>query len=129
MAARSADLQPNAVLAGKLREYADLLRQQGAEGFRVAAYERAAGVIEGLERPLDALFAEQGRDGLTALPGIGRSIAAGLAEMLTTGRWAQLERLRGALEPEKLFLTIPGLGPELARRIFDALHVNSLEAL
>ncbi len=52
MAPQPADLQPNAVLAGNLREYADLLRQQGAEGFRVAAYERAAGVIEGLDRPL-----------------------------------------------------------------------------
>jgi hypothetical protein len=129
MAYRAADLQPNAVLAGNLREYADLLRQQGADGFRVAAYERAAGVIDGLDRPLDAVFAQKGRDGLTALPGVGRSIAAALAEMLTTGRWAQLERLRGALEPEKLFLTIPGLGEELARRIFETLHVETLEAL
>ena len=129
MTPRPADLQPNAVLAGNLREYADLLRQQGAEGFRVAAYERAAGVIDGLDQPLDGVFAQKGRDGLTALPGIGRSIAAALAEMLTTGRWAQLERLRGALEPEKLFLTIPGLGAELSRRIFETLHVETLEAL
>jgi hypothetical protein len=129
MAPPPADPGPNAVVAGSLREYADLLRQQGAEGFRVAAYERAAGVIDGLDRPLDAVFAAEGRDGLTALPGVGRSIAAALAEMLTTGRWAQLERLRGALEPEKLFLTIPGVGPELAQRIFDALHVENLEAL
>ena len=129
MASQPADLQPNAILAGNLREYADLMRQQGAEGFRVAAYERAAGVIGGLDRPLDGIFAAEGREGLTALPGVGRSIAAALAEMLTTGRWAQLERLRGALEPEKLFLTIPGVGPELARRIFDELHVETLEAL
>ncbi|MGD0639374.1 MAG: helix-hairpin-helix domain-containing protein [Roseiarcus sp.] len=129
MAPPPAGLQPNAVLAGNLREYADLLRQQGAEGFRVVAYERAAGVVDGLDRPLDAVFAAEGRDGLTALPGVGRSIAAALAEMLTTGRWAQLERLRGALEPEKLFLTIPGLGDELAKRIFETLHVETLEAL
>ncbi|MGO4871121.1 MAG: helix-hairpin-helix domain-containing protein [Roseiarcus sp.] len=129
MAPPPAGLQPNAVLAGNLREYADLLRQQGAEGFRVAAYERAAGVVDALDRPLDAVFAAEGRDGLTALPGVGRSIAAALAEMLATGRWAQLERLRGALEPEKLFLTIPGLGEELAKRIFETLHVETLEAL
>ncbi len=129
MAPPPADFQPNAALAANLREYADLLRQQGADGFRVAAYERAAGVVEGLDRPLDSLFAESGRGGLTALPGVGRAIAAALAELLTTGRWAQLERLRGALEPEQLFLTIPGVGPELARRIFDELHVENLEAL
>lgn len=123
------DLQANSVLAGNLREYADLLRQQGAETFRVAAYDRAAGLIEALDRPVERIFADEGRDGLTALPGVGRSIAAALAEMLTTGRWAQLERLRGALEPEALFCTIPGVGKGLARRIFDALHVETLEAL
>ncbi len=129
MEPQPADLQQNAVLAGNRREYADLLRQQGAEGFRVTAYERAAGVIGGLDRPVDGIFAAEGRDGLSAIAGVGRAIAAALAEMLTTGRWAQLERLRGALEPESLFLTIPGVGPELARRIFDALHVETLEAL
>lgn len=49
--------------------------------------------------------------------------------MLTTGRWTQLERLRGTLEPEKQFLTIPGVDPELARRLADDLHVDTLEAL
>jgi len=34
--------------------------------------------------------------------------------MATTGHWSQLERIRGALEPEKLFQTIPGIGKELA---------------
>jgi putative hydrolase len=50
-------------------------------------------------------------------------------EMVTTGRWSQLERLQGALQPEQLFQTLPGIGPELARRIHDALHIDTLEAL
>lgn len=129
MAPHAADLPANAIVAGNLREYAGLLRQQGAETFRVAAYERAAAVIEGLDRSVDRIFAEGGREGLTALPGVGRSIASALAEMITTGQWAQLERLRGALEPETLFRTIPGVGEALARRIFDALHVETLEGL
>jgi putative hydrolase len=37
--------------------------------------------------------------------------------------------MRGALDPEKLFQTIPGVGPELARRLHDNLHVDTLEGL
>jgi hypothetical protein len=64
-----------------------------------------------------------------ALPSIGRSIAAAIAEMSRSGRWTQLERLRGTLDPEALFRTLPGIGPELAKRLHDELHADSLEAL
>jgi DNA polymerase/3'-5' exonuclease PolX len=64
-----------------------------------------------------------------ALPGIGRGIAMAIMEMLSTGRWSQLERLRGALQPEQLFQTLPGIGPELAARIHGELHIDTLEAL
>ena len=49
--------------------------------------------------------------------------------MLRTGRWSQLDRLRGTLEPDRLFQGIPGVGEALATRIHDALHVDTLEAL
>jgi Helix-hairpin-helix domain len=49
--------------------------------------------------------------------------------MVRTGRWAQLERLRGAVAPEQLFQSFPGLGPELARRIHEHLDVDTMEAL
>ena len=47
----------------------------------------------------------------------------------STGRWAQLERLRGEADPESLFRTVPGIGPALARTIHDSLHLDSLEGL
>jgi len=119
----------NAVLAGKLREYADLLSHQNADGFSVAAYRRAADVVAGLAEGIHAILERRGRAGLIALPGIGRSTASDLAEMISTGRWSKLERLRGALEPEKLFQTIPGIGPALAARLTDELHVETLEGL
>lgn len=121
--------EANAALAARLRDYADLLEAQGEGGFRVAAYLRAADTVAGLDRPAAAILAAQGRAGLMALPGIGASIAAALAEMLATGRWSQLERLRGTLDPEALFRTIPGIGPGLAARLHDALDAETLEAL
>src|SRR5271157_6374078 len=49
--------------------------------------------------------------------------------MAATGHWSQLERIRGALEPENLFQTIPGIGEELATRLHEQLHIETLEAL
>lgn len=116
---RPADPQ-NAVLAANLRELADLLTAQGADGFRVAAYRRAADVVQALDRPVSDILTAEGRQGLVALPGIGRGIASALAEMTVRGHWSQLERLRGILQPEDLFRTVPGIIPgiEVARDQF-----------
>jgi DNA polymerase (family X) len=119
----------NAQVAEWLRQAAELLWTQRANPFRVAAYRRAADSVEQYNGRLRTLLALKGRDGLDALPGIGAGIAAAIAEMIETGRWAQLDRLRGNLDPTTLFQTVPGIGPELAQRIHDALGVETLEAL
>ena len=71
----------------------------------------------------------RGRPGLVALPRIGRGIAAAIVEMLRTGRWSQLDRLRGTLDPVRVFQTVSGIGPALAQRVHDTLGVDTLEAL
>ena len=119
----------NADLAAKLRQMADLLAAQQADGFRVAAYRRAAATLDTLATPAHELLVAEGAAGLVALPAIGRGIASAIAEMLDTGQWAALDRLTGQLEPDQLFQTIPGIGPDLARRIYDELHIDTLEAL
>lgn len=125
----SAAFEENFVLAANLREYADLLEEQQADGFRVAAWRRAADTLAGLDRPAREILSVAGAKGLEAAPGIGRSIATAIAEMLQSGRWSQLERLRGELDPERLFRTIPGIGAALASRIHDGLEIETLEAL
>jgi hypothetical protein len=119
----------NQQIADKLREAATLLAQQGANPFRVQAYRRAADTLVRLPIEVRELFEQKGLEGLLALPAIGHSIAGAIAEILRTGRWGQLERLRGTLDPERLFQTIPGIGPQLARRLHETLHVDTLEGL
>lgn len=119
----------NGLLAARLREMAELLAQQGAEGFRETAYRRAADVVDTLDRPVADILAREGREGLIALPAIGPGIAGALAEMVASGRWTQLERLRGDAEPEALFRTIPGIGKDLAARLADTLDIDTLEGL
>ena len=118
----------NQLVAEKLRQAADLLEQQDANPFRINAYRRGADTVALLDEPVSTILESKGIDGLVAIPTIGRGIATAIDEINRTGSWAQLERLRGTLEPEKLFQTVPGIGPELAHRIHEALHIDTLEA-
>jgi hypothetical protein len=119
----------NRDVSRRLRQVAELLLAQGATEFRVAAYRRAAESVERLGESVADVFERGGVDALRGIPGVGGTIASGIEQMLTTGRLAQLDRLRGAIEPERLFQLLPGVGPTLARRIHDALHVETLEEL
>jgi hypothetical protein len=119
----------NKFIGDRLREVGTLLEQQGANRFRVNAYRKAADTVEGLEHDVSTIFRTDGFRGLTALPNIGPAIGGAIVEMIRTGQWTQLERLRGALDPEALFSRVPGIGPRLAARILDELHVDTLEAL
>ncbi len=123
------NLKANSVIEANLREMADLLEQQQADGFRVKAYRNAADTISTMDCPLSSILNKDGLQGLIGLSAIGKSIASAIAEMLHTSHWAQLERLRGATAPEKLFCTVPGIGPALAGEIHDELHIDTLEAL
>ena len=123
------DLSINQRVADKLREVADLLEQQGANPFRVRAYRNAADTVVQLQRDLRELVQTEGLRGLKALPTIGQGIAAAIYELVTTGQWSQLERLRGTLDPLRLFHSIPGISTTLAQRIHDTLNVDTLEAL
>lgn len=119
----------NAKVAARLDEAADLLALQGANPFRVHAFRRAAATVARLPRDIREVAEAEGPAGLEDIPDIGRGIAAAIIEMVATGRWSRLERLRGELDVGRLFQSVPGIGPALAERIHDALHVDSLEAL
>ncbi|MEJ2645992.1 MAG: helix-hairpin-helix domain-containing protein [Gammaproteobacteria bacterium] len=119
----------NRRVADQLREIGDALQVQGANEFRVSAYRRAAATVEQLPGDLDALIQEQGMEGLEGLPGIGAGIARAIYEIVATGRSSRLDRLHGALDPERLFQAVPGVGPALAERLHHALQVDTLEGL
>lgn len=119
----------NRQISDRLEEAARLLEQQQASPFRVNAYRRAAGTLAGLQRDVGEILENEGTDGLIALPGVGHGIANAITEMVARGRWSLLDRLRGEVDPVRLFQSVPGLGPELAKRIHEELDVDTLEAL
>jgi DNA polymerase (family X) len=117
----------NDEVAKRLEEAARGLEEQDANVYRVRAYRTAANTVRGLDRPMSELLKEGGRDALDKLPGIGDRLASTLEQLVLTGRISHLEGL--GEKPEDLFATVPGVGPGLARRIHDALAVETLEDL
>ncbi len=128
-AAKVVDLSRNNQIAAKLQQAAELLAVTGASPFRIAAYRKAAETIQRLNQDVSQIEAAGGTQALDALPDVGSSIAAAIAELLHTGRWKFLERLRDNTPPGALFRTIPGIGPKLARRIHEVANADTLEAL
>ena len=131
--ARAAELaaagRPNAAIASKLRQAADILAAQSADPFRVRAYRNAAQSLLAFPDDVRIVAERGGRKAIEAIPGVGTSIAASIIEIVTTGRWRFLDHLKGSASPETLFRAVPGLGPELSRRLSEDLGIDTLEAL
>jgi DNA polymerase (family X) len=118
---------PNATIAALFDELADLYELDGAVVHRVLAYRNAAKAVREAPRSV----AQMTRAGtVTEVPGIGRTLEEKLTTLLDTGQIPSLERLRAQFPPGLVDMTrLPGVGPKRARRLFDELGVDSLEAL
>lgn len=119
----------NTEIADVLERVADLLDAQGANRFRVRAYRTASDTIRRHEVPLSRILREGGVEAVDALPTLGPTMAAHVAELVHRGSLSLLEHLEGDVSPERLLATVPGLGPELAARVHEELSVDSLEQL
>jgi DNA polymerase (family 10) len=124
------DTQPaNSEIAGILEEIADLLETQDANPFRVRAYRQGARSVQESQKSIADLVRHGGRQALTRLSGIGSGLAGTIEEYVQTGRSSQLDRLRGEVSPADLLRKVPGIGPELSRRISAQLDIHTLEEL
>ena len=116
-----------AEIAEVLEEIARLLAFQGENPFKVRAYRNGARTLRSLDESLEAVIAE-GR--LKRLPGIGAALAGKIEQLARTGTTPMWERLRREIPPGVVDLAaVPGLGPQRARQVHDALGVASLEEL
>ncbi len=119
----------NLQIATRLEEAAHLLRDQGADPYRVNAYLRAAASVRQWPGSLRDVYLGRGVDGLQALPGVGPSIARAIREILVRGRLPMLDRLRGAADPVHVLASVPGIGRVFAERLHEELGLNTLEDL
>ena len=119
----------NADVARLFLETAELLELTGENPFRIRAYRQGARTVEELDEPV-ARVAARGAEALDALPGIGEDLAEKIRQVLATGSFPLLVKLRKQT-PKGLpeLLTVPGLGPRRARVLYDELGVRSVAGL
>ena len=116
----------NEEIAGLLREYAELTQITGGDVFRARNYEKAARSVRGWGDDIGQLDVTA----LRAIPGVGASIAAKIAEYRESGSIRALDELRAKIPPGVLELTrVPGLGPKRALQLNRDLGVQSVDDL
>jgi DNA polymerase (family 10) len=116
----------NEEIAGLLREYAELTQITGGDVFRARNYEKAARSVRGWGDDIGQLDVTA----LRAIPGVGASIAAKIAEYRESGSIRALDELRAKIPSGVLELTrVPGLGPKRALQLNRDLGVRSVDDL
>jgi DNA polymerase (family X) len=117
----------NAQIAAAFEELADLYELDGAVQYRVIAYRNAARTVRDSAVSVAAL-AREGK--VTTLPNIGKTLEEKLLALDETGDIPAAVKLRARV-PVGLVsvMHLPGFGPKRARRLYDELGVDSLDAL
>ncbi|MDX1687967.1 MAG: DNA polymerase/3'-5' exonuclease PolX [Candidatus Promineifilaceae bacterium] len=117
----------NREIAEIFENVADMLAIRGDNFHRVLAYRKAAESIRDLGRDVNDVYAE---GALQEIPGIGKTLAAKIEEMLETEGLEFYERLAEEIPPSLVeLLRVEGLGPKRVKAIYDALGITTLESL
>jgi DNA polymerase (family X) len=123
MIAGMAELPRNDQLAAQFELLGDLMELEGADGFRISAYRKAAARIR--ETPTSvAQLALEGR--AKQLQDIGKTIEAKIVEVVSDGEIHALTKRKAEVPAEvATFMRLPGLGPKTARRIWQELGITT----
>ncbi|MDE1823875.1 MAG: DNA polymerase/3'-5' exonuclease PolX [Candidatus Micrarchaeota archaeon] len=121
----------NSKIAEIFEEIADMLELDEVDRkFEVLAYRKAAQTIEGLQEPVEDVYARGGLEALQELPGIGKSTSSHIEEYIKTGRIKKYDELKKKFPVDFNTLTkIPGLGAKKAAKLFVALKVKDIDDL
>jgi len=117
----------NRQVAAIFARMADILDIQGENPHRIMAYRRAAENIAALSRPLEEIW----RAGeLDSIPGIGKTLAEKIDELMRTGRLEAYEKLRAQVPDGVVeMLQVPDVGPRKAALFWKELGITSIAEL
>ncbi len=118
----------NATMAHLLNETADLMEISGADSFRVRSYRNASDAIQ--QTTVDLVAASADTAQLLAISGIGKSMAANIQAIVSTGSLPLRDELlskygAGLLE----LLKLPSMGPKTVALLWDAGRIGSIDQL
>jgi len=116
----------NANLAAVFQQMADLMQILGVNRFKIIAFENAARTLSELTDDLATMDADQ----ISELPGVGKGMAARIAEYLATGKVADHQELLAQVPPGlPALLNIPGMGAKSVTLLWKEAGVTDLATL
>jgi DNA polymerase (family X) len=119
----------NYEIARILHEIA-IYEEMKGEKFKPRAYEKAALYIESLNEDLEIVYKKGGINALMELPGIGKSIAQRLVEIISTGKSPYYEELKTQIPVDVTTLaSIEGIGPKTVKVLYEELGITKIEEL
>ena len=117
----------NQQIASVFQNIADRLQLEGANPFRIRAYQKAATAINHLKVQA-AHLSDSGR--LRDIPGIGKDLELKIHELLKTGMIRDpVEQNPDSPQPDAVPFGVPGLDPKLARLLHQRYHIETLHDL
>ena len=119
----------NADIAAIFYSIADILEIQRVQ-WKPIAYRKAARTIESLSEDIEEIYKKGGLKALERIPGVGERLARKIEEFIMTGKVKEYERLKEEM-PAGLgdLVSIPGLGPKKAYRLFKELRIRGTKDL
>src|ERR1700722_3238010 len=119
----------NQSIAEMLRGIGEYLAMQNVP-FKPRAYEKAALVIDELEEEASETYKKGGIKALEGIPGVGKSIAENIEEIIKTGKVEYYEELKKKMPVVLSALwRIEGMGPKSVQKLYQELGVKTLADL
>ena len=103
-----------------LVEIGVMLELKGENPFKSRAYSNAARALEGLREPLQKVVSE---NRLGELKGIGEALQKKICELVTTGKLAYYDELKGSFPPG-LFALLQIPGSDISSSVFTPIGPN-----
>ena len=121
----------NLELAQIFSQMADLLEMKEEDTFfESRAYNKAARVLESLEKDVGEIYQEGGLKALKKISGIGQGLALKIEEFIKTGKIKAYQRFKkeSPVDLESLTL-VEGLGPRKIKVLYKKLKIRNLKDL
>lgn len=118
----------NSDIAEIFNQTADYLEILGENPFRIRAYRNASRTVASITRNISDMVAAN--EDLTEFPGIGKDIAGKIKEIVGTGTFEMLEKLKNHLPPQlNKLMSISGLGPKKVAKLYKQMNITNLVQL
>jgi len=119
----------NSEIAKIFYEISEYLKIQGI-AFKPRAYEKVADVISSLQDDLNNIYKEDGLKALESIPGVGKSIALKIEELLKTGKLKYYQKLKKKTPIDLSELAeVEGLGPKNIKILYEKLGIRTTKQL